>query len=66
MDLNNWGQRTHKKIEYEYHRSGPQHNETWTVIVRVDEQEYGRGVARNRRGAEEAAAGEALRVIQQL
>ncbi|THU95176.1 hypothetical protein K435DRAFT_859807 [Dendrothele bispora CBS 962.96] len=65
MELKNWGQHTHKKIEYEYQKSGPQHNETWTVIVRVDEQECGRGVAKNKRGAEEAAAEEALRVVQQ-
>ncbi|THU89147.1 hypothetical protein K435DRAFT_865601 [Dendrothele bispora CBS 962.96] len=65
MELNNWGQHNHKKFDYQYLREGPQHDETWTVIIRADGQEYGKGVAKNKRDAEEAAAREALQAAQQ-
>ncbi|THU90638.1 hypothetical protein K435DRAFT_864140 [Dendrothele bispora CBS 962.96] len=63
MDLNNWGQPNHK-ISWKHEKSGSEHDGTWTAIVYVDDKECGRGKGKTKREAEEAAAKQALEVVQ--
>ncbi len=50
-----------RSLEYELIREeGPAHNKTFTVIVKIDDVIYGKGVAHSKKEAEQEAAKDAL------
>ncbi|KAF5367693.1 hypothetical protein D9758_009870 [Tetrapyrgos nigripes] len=63
MQLNNWAQLHRHNIRYEHSQSRLRNGQTgWTAIVRINEEEWGRGRAGSKDDAEELAAQQALNV----
>lgn len=51
-----------RSLEYAViHEEGPAHNKTFTVIVKIDDVIYGKGVAHSKKEAEQEAAKDALK-----
>ncbi|KAF5365110.1 hypothetical protein D9758_010959 [Tetrapyrgos nigripes] len=63
VELNNWAQLRRHILHYEYSQPQPIRGQNkWTVVVKVNEEEWGKGQAAKRHDAEELAAEQALKV----
>lgn len=58
--LQEWLAAGQRRPEYEVHGTGPDHDRVFSAVVRVDGDEWGRGVGRSKKQAEQEAARNAL------
>ncbi|KAJ7508661.1 hypothetical protein B0H11DRAFT_1966124 [Mycena galericulata] len=64
-ELNNLAAQLGRSVEYADTASGPLHDQQWTSVVYVNRYEFGRGYAKTKGAAREAAAKQAVDLIKQ-
>ncbi|KZT03519.1 uncharacterized protein LAESUDRAFT_729107 [Laetiporus sulphureus 93-53] len=66
MKLNNYLQMTKSTnvLNWEINREGSRRSMTWTAVLYIGREEYGRGMAAGKGGAMELAAEQALRTLR--